>query len=271
MWFESPPEGTHWDAATRHLRRADPVLGRVIERVGPCTLRPRRDYFVVLCKAIFTQQISTTVAAVLFGRFRDLFPGRRPTPGRLLELIAAGDNRLPGPGLDRCGLSRQKRAYLADLARHFTDGEIPTRRLGRMDDERVIDSLVRVKGIGRWTAEMFLIFTLNRPDVLPVDDLGLREGVRAIYGLAERPGAAELTKLAEPWRPYRSVATWYVWRRDAVAGARRRERRSRHSPSKRPSERPGGVRAGCDKWNRGLPKVASCGPRPRPVSHRAGY
>jgi DNA-3-methyladenine glycosylase II len=208
MWFDRPPAGPDWTDAVRSLRKADPVLRGVIDRVGPCTLHPRRDYFVVLCKAIFTQQISTAIATLLFGRFRDLFLQRRPTPARVLEILADGREE----AFRGCGLSRQKRAYLLDLARHFEGGVIPTRRLGRMSDDEVIESLVRVKGIGRWTAEMFLIFTLNRPDVLPVDDLGLREGVRAFYDLRERPTADQVTVLAEPWRPYRSIATWYIWK-----------------------------------------------------------
>jgi len=209
MWFDQTEQLTRWDEAVRHLSRADPVMRRVIERVGPCTLAPRRDYFVVLCKAIFTQQISTAVAAVLFGRFRDLFPMRRPTPSLVLEAL----NSRPAEVIKHCGLSRQKAEYVRDLAQHFVDGRIPTRRLASMDDEAVVEALVNVKGIGRWTAEMFLIFTLNRPDVLPVDDLGLREGVREVYGLPERPGAKALTEIGERWRPYRTVATWYVWRR----------------------------------------------------------
>ena len=112
----------------------------------------------------------------------------------------------------RVGLSRQKRAYLIDLARHFVDGEIPTRSFAGMSDEQVIESLTRVKGVGRWTAEMFLIFVLNRPDVLPVDDLGLRESARRFYKLPARPRAKELTALGEAWRPWRSIATWYLWR-----------------------------------------------------------
>ena len=196
-----------WAPAERHLSR-DPVLRDVIARVGPCTLHPRRDYFVVLCQSIFTQQIATSVATVLFARFRNLFPGRRPTPERVLELLSAGHtDQLRG-----CGISRQKHAYLLDLAQHFVDGRIPTRRLGRMDDEAVIATLTNVKGIGRWTAEMFLIFTLNRPDVLPVDDLGLVEGVRRVYGLDARPKPKEVIPMAERWRPWRTVATWYLWR-----------------------------------------------------------
>lgn len=182
-----------------------------MSRVGPCTLHPRRDYFVVLCQSIFTQQIATSVATVLFGRFRDAFPRRRPTPERVLALLQTGD-----PALVRSfGLSRQKRDYLADLARHFAEGRVSTRRLGRMNDEAVIDALVRIRGVGRWTAEMFLIFTLNRPDVLPVDDLGLREAIRRAYDLPRRPTAEEVRRLGEAWRPWRTVATWYLWRNPA--------------------------------------------------------
>ena len=208
MWFNTPANQPDWREAARHLRRADPALRRIIQQVGPCTLTCQRDYFSFLCKAIFNQQLSTKVAAVLFGRFRDEFPRRRPTPPLVLKMLE-GDVQ----GLRRCGLSRQKAAYLRDLANHFVDSRIPTRRLSRMTDEEVIEALVNVKGVGRWTAEMFLMFVLNRPDVLPVDDLGLREGVREIYGLAERPKADDLRAIAESWKPYRSIATWYVWRR----------------------------------------------------------
>ena len=217
MWFERPPGRPDWNLAERHLRRADPALAEVIGRVGQCTLAPRRDYFVVLCQAIFTQQISTSIATTLFGRFRDLFPRRRPTPGLVVKLLEdagahTNNGQAPNPVLRACGLSRQKASYLLDLARHFRDGEIPVRDIPRMSDEEVIDALVTVRGIGRWTAEMFLIFTLNRPDVLPVDDLGLREGVRMLDDLLQRPTAAQVTARAEVWRPYRSIATWYLWR-----------------------------------------------------------
>lgn len=211
MWFEAPDRRVDWSTAERHLSRADKRLGQVIRRVGPCTLAPRNDHFVALCKAIFTQQISTAVATTLFGRFCDKFPRRRPTPAAVLRLLEGCV-----PASLGCGLSRQKAAYLLDLSRHFSSRRIPTRSLGRMSDQEIIDALVQVKGVGQWTAEMFLIFVLNRQDVLPVDDLGIREGVREIYQLSERPKAAELTALAEPWRPYRSIATWYVWRRGTV-------------------------------------------------------
>ena len=214
MWFEQNGTDGVWRPAVKHLSAVDPALGRVIERVGRCTLAPRRDYFVVLCKAIFTQQISTAVATVLFGRFRELFPQRRPTPPLVLEALRTQ----PADVIRRCGLSRQKAAYLQDLAQHFVDNRIPTRRLASMDDEAVIEALVNVKGIGRWTAEMFLIFTLNRPDVLPVDDIGLQEGVREIRGLGERPKGKALAELCDAWRPWRTVGTWYVWRRGVGAG-----------------------------------------------------
>jgi DNA-3-methyladenine glycosylase II len=207
MWFDTPPRDQDWSLALKHLRR-DPIMRKLIARVGPCTLHPRRDYFVVLCKSIFTQQISTKVATTLFGRFRDQFPLRRPTPARVAAFLRDGDAQL----IRTCGLSRQKRDYVLDLAERFDAGDIPTRRFARMSDEQVIESLVHVKGVGRWTAEMFLIFVLNRPDVLPVDDLGLREGAKVAYRLKERPSAKALIDLGESWRPYRTIATWYLWR-----------------------------------------------------------
>jgi DNA-3-methyladenine glycosylase II len=198
---------TNWSVARRHLEHSDPVIRDIMAAVGRCTLSSRRDHFVLLCKSIYSQQISTTVAAVLFGRFREHFPQKRPTPQRVLKLLGAQDpKRFQG-----CGLSRQKRQYLMDLSRHFATGRIP-RHLSRMSDEKVIESLTAVKGIGRWTAEMFLIFVLNRPDVLPVDDLGLQRAMKSAYRLSRWPSARTMTKIAEKWRPYRTIATWYLWR-----------------------------------------------------------
>jgi DNA-3-methyladenine glycosylase II len=205
MWFEKPPRKPDWSAATKFLRR-DPVMKKVIARVGPCTLAPRRDYFIVLCKSIFTQQISTKIAAILFGRFRELFPRKRPTPQAVIEVLCHDHNA------KHCGLSKQKRAYLIDLAKHFADERIPTKKLARMSDEEIVETLTAVKGVGRWTAEMFLIFVLNRPDIWPVDDLGLREGAKVVFGLKERPGAKELREIGERFRPCRSLVTWYLWR-----------------------------------------------------------
>jgi DNA-3-methyladenine glycosylase II len=203
-----------WSAARAHLER-DPILRDIMAAVGPCTLRPCRDHFVLLCKSIYSQQISSTVAAVLFGRFRERFPRKRPTPQRVHKLLShATESEIRG-----CGLSRQKRAYLIDLSKHFMNNSIPNHRLSRMSDDEVVEALTAVKGIGRWTAEMFLIFVLNRPDVLPVDDLGLQSAVKSAYRLPDRPKAAELKQLAELWRPYRTIATWYLWRAaDATDG-----------------------------------------------------
>jgi DNA-3-methyladenine glycosylase II len=209
MWFDQTGAQETWVEAARHLSTNDRTLAPIIKRVGPCELAPRRDYFPSLCRAIFAQQLSTKVAATLVGRFRAQFPRRLPTPQLLREKLNADDGRF----LRACGLSKQKAGYLLDLSKHFAEGRIDTRKLRKMSDQEVIDTLVQVKGIGRWTAEMFLIFTLNRPDVLPVDDLGLREGVRQIYELRKRPSALELQELAEPWKPWRSIATWYIWRR----------------------------------------------------------
>ncbi len=207
MWFSDPIDPPNWSAAIKHLRKVDPVMKQIIARVGPCGLQPRRDYFVLLAQSIFTQQISTKVATVLFNRFRDQFPRRKPTPA-LVRRFLTGDEAL----MRSCGLSRQKHAYIGDLCGHFIDGKIPTRRFARMSDDEVIESLTRVKGIGRWTAEMFLIFVLNRPDVFPIDDLGLQESYKRLYSLPTRPTAKQLEPLGEIWRPWRTIATYYLWR-----------------------------------------------------------
>jgi DNA-3-methyladenine glycosylase II len=196
-----------WSRAITHLRRADPAMRRIIRRVGPCTLAPRRDYFVVLCDSIYSQQLSVRIASILFDRFCAAFPRKRPTPRRVIELLNSN-----GQALARCGLSRQKRAYILDLAQHFIDGRIPTRKLARMSDEQIIDALLCVNGIGRWTAEMFLIFVLNRPDVWPADDLGLQESYRRFFKLKSRPTRKQLVPLGDRFTPYRTVATWYLWR-----------------------------------------------------------
>jgi DNA-3-methyladenine glycosylase II len=213
MWFDQADCQSDWADAARHLAQADKRFGPILRDVGPCGLAPRRDYFVTLCKAIFNQQLSVAAAATVFGRFRDLFPQRRPTPHRVkLALNGAGNDER----IRACGISRQKRGYLIDLADHFASGKIPSHRLARMTDEQVIETLTQVKGIGRWSAEMFLIFVLNRPDVWPVDDLGLQTGAQRFFGLRERPKGEKLIALGEPWRPWRSVATWYMWRSLAI-------------------------------------------------------
>ncbi len=188
--------------ARRHLARKDPVLRKVIAHVGTCTLQPGGDPFVLLVRAVVSQMISTVAAQSIFARLEQAVGAVTPE-----AFLAAGEERLRG-----AGLSGAKARGLADLAAHVAEGRLPLDRLDELDDEEVIARLVPVRSIGRWTAEMFLIFSLGRLDVLPVDDFGLRAGVRDLYGLKELPGRAALRELAEEWRPYRSVATWYLWR-----------------------------------------------------------
>jgi len=196
-------------AAVRHLKRADPVLRRVIERVGPYRLHleQHRNQFGTLVDAIIYQQLAYKAAQTIARRFRKLFgngDGRLPRPEELL--------RAPRAKLRVAGLSRQKIGYLRDLGQKAVDGALRLGRFARLSDDAVIENLTQVKGIGHWTAEMFLIFSLDRPDVLPVDDLGLQYAIKHAYGLRSLPSAERIRKLAEPWRPYRTMATWYLWR-----------------------------------------------------------
>ena len=190
--------------ARRTLSRRDPVLRPIIKAVGPCTLQPIPEPFLVLARAINSQMISTRAAASIFARLeREIAPGGL-TPAAVL---AASEEQLRA-----VGLSRSKVLALRDLAGRVVSGALPVHDLHSLTDEEIIKLLVPIRGIGVWTAEMFLIFSLGRLDVLPVDDLGLRAGVRDAYGLPGLPSRAELRERGEAWRPYRSVATWYFWR-----------------------------------------------------------
>jgi DNA-3-methyladenine glycosylase II len=190
--------------AIRHLSGRDPLLAEVIRRAGPCRIEGRREPFLSLAEAIVYQQLSMKAAAAIWRRFAALFPGRRVTAA---ALAAIPEERLRG-----AGLSRRKCAYLRDLASRFASGEIEPRALRRMKDDEVVETLTRIKGVGRWTAEMFLIFCLKRPDVWPVDDLGVLKGLQRLYGMRRLPRRARAERLGERWRPYRTVATWYLWR-----------------------------------------------------------
>ena len=148
------------------------------------------------------------MARIFFDRLCDQFPRRRPTPLRVIEFLKNGDPET----IKQTGISRQKQTYLLDLAEHFATGKLRTAKFAKMSDEDLIAALDDVRGIGRWTAEMFLIFVLNRPDVYPVDDLGLRKGAQKAFGLKELPTIAELHEMGERWKPHRSLATWYLWR-----------------------------------------------------------
>jgi DNA-3-methyladenine glycosylase II len=190
--------------AQRHLARRDPVLGRLIRLVGPCTLRHDTDRFGVLVRSIISQQISTKAARAIAGRLQTSLGKRGIRPAALL---AASEETLQA-----AGLSTAKRLALRDLADKVVRRQVPLSRLHELPDEEVIGKLIPVRGIGRWTAEMFLIFALGRLDVLPLADFGLRAGVKRHYGLEELPAKDQLVDLAEPWRPYRSVGTWFIWR-----------------------------------------------------------
>jgi len=191
--------------ASRLLARRDPVLRDLMRRYGPCGLADSQhtDPFRALVRAIISQQLSTQAAATIARRFEGLFDGT-PTPACV---NAAPDHQLRG-----VGLSGQKLRYMRDLCARIEGGLLPLAALDRMDDEEVITVLTEVKGIGRWTAEMFLMFRLHRPDVLPVDDLGIVKAVQRAYRMRTLPTPKRLTRLGEEWRPYRSVACWYLWR-----------------------------------------------------------
>ncbi len=190
--------------AQRHLSRRDLILKQLIKLVGPCTLQPGAEAFPALVRAIIAQMISTKAARAIAARVETTLQPHGLTPA---GVRAAGEEALRG-----AGLSRAKAQALLDLAGRAGSGELPLERLSEMSDDEVIACLVPVRGIGRWTAEMFLIFALGRLDVLPVDDFGLRAGVQETYQLPALPSRAELRERAEPWRPYRTIATWYFWR-----------------------------------------------------------
>ena len=189
--------------AIQHLKRSDPVLSGIIARVGDYGIEFRDPNFETLVKSIVYQQLSGRVASVIFGRVVKAAGGTL-TPESILKLR---------PGRMRAlGLSGQKTAYIRDLARHTRDGRVDFAALLDLPDEAVIERLTEVKGVGVWTAHMFLIFALRRTDVLPWGDLGIRAAIRKAYGLAELPEAGEMEALAARWRPYCTVASWYLWR-----------------------------------------------------------
>ncbi len=193
--------------AVEALRAADPKMARAIDAVGPCTLRPRSEgtHFDHLARAIVYQQLSGSAAATIYGRFTvQCGNGAPPSPHAILE----HDDAI----MRACGLSGAKTAAIRDLARHVVDGRLPLDTIETMDDEAIIESLIPVRGVGRWTAQMFLMFRLWRPDVLPVLDLGVRKGAQRIYNMRALPEAERLEKVARAWRPWASIASWYCWR-----------------------------------------------------------
>ena len=199
------------DKATEHLRAADPVLAALIDRLGtvPPRRRPSRpspgEHYAGLVRTIVGQQLSTRAAQAIWQRVVTHFGGRPPSPE---EVLAADPEELRAAG----GLSRSKTTYLRSLAEHVIDGSLELDRLNDLDDDAVIAELVAVKGIGEWSAHMFLMFQLERPDVLAPGDLGIRKGVQISYGFEGLPTPAEVIALAEPWRPHRTAACLYLWR-----------------------------------------------------------
>ena len=198
--------------AVAHLKEADPALARIIDLVGPPTLTLRGDGFTSLVYSIISQQISVRAAAAIRDRLIALFPAET-------GLTSEGMIQLRPERLREVGLSQAKTRYLLDLATRVAAGEVTIDRFPQLTDDEIIAELVKVKGIGRWTAEMYLIFCLGRPDVLPVDDLGFRAGVKRLYGLDRLPTADESRQYGARWQPYRSLATWYLWRSAAVVPA----------------------------------------------------
>lgn len=204
--------------ALRHLGKSDPVLRRLIRRVGPCTLEPdgRRSPFESLVRAVANQQLNGKAAQTILDRFTALFPRKRFPAAR--DLAALDDDALRA-----CGFSRAKVAALRDIAAKAESGWIPTSaRIRRLSDDEIIERLVEVRGVGRWTVEMLLIFKLGRPDVLPADDFGVRHGFQLAYGLEEMPKPREVLEHGARWAPHRTTAAWYLWRAVDLARASKR-------------------------------------------------
>jgi len=189
--------------AIQHLRTSDPILSEIIDRVGPYGIQFRDPSFETLAKSIVYQQLSGRVASVIFERLLKGVKGSL-TPASVLKLRPSRMRSL--------GLSTQKTAYIRDLARQSRDGAVIFEKLPGLDDAAVIEHLTQVKGIGVWTAHMFLMFALRRPDVLPTGDLGIRNAIKKAYGLEELPAPAQIEEIAARWRPYCTVASWYLWR-----------------------------------------------------------
>lgn len=195
-------------AALKHLEAEDPILGELIARVGPCRLEPDlgRTPFQALVRAVAYQQLHGKAAATILGRFLALYqPATFPTPQAVLET--------PLEIITSVGFSRPKAGYVKEIARMTVEGVVPsTKQIRQMSDADIIDRLTQIKGVGRWTVEMLLIFTLGRPDVLPVDDFGVRNGFAITYRKRKLPDPGQLRRHGERWKPYRSVASWYLWR-----------------------------------------------------------
>jgi DNA-3-methyladenine glycosylase II len=198
--------------ALKHLKKSDPVIAAIIRRVGPCAIQYREPSFETLVRSIVYQQLSGRVASVIFARLHAAAGEDRLTP--------AGIMKLRPEKMRKAGLSGQKTRYIRELAKHTKRGSVVFENLPDADDAMVIEHLTQVKGIGVWTAQMFLMFALRREDVLPVADLGIRSAMKKAYGLEELPKPPEMEKIAAAWKPYTSIACWYLWRSLENAGAK---------------------------------------------------
>lgn len=198
-------------SALQHLKKSDPVIAAIIRRVGPCVIEYREPSFETLVRSIVYQQLSGRVASVIFARLHAAAGEEQLTPAGILKLRPQT--------MRKAGLSAQKTLYIRELARHTRRGSVVFENLPGADDTEVIEHLTRVKGIGVWTAQMFLMFALRRRDVLPVTDLGIRSAMKKAYGLDDLPKPPEMEKIAAAWKPYTSIACWYLWRSLENGGA----------------------------------------------------
>jgi len=205
---------SNYHKATLHLRKSDPVLAHIIKSAPPFNLRLQRGYFKFLVKAIMYQQLAGPAARTIFNRFKALYPRKSARGGSArggtfptaLDIAKTSDKKLRS-----AGLSRQKISYLRDLSQKSANGTLQLKGFTRMTDAEVLQNVTSVKGIGNWTGQMLLIFSLGRLDILPTGDWGFVKGVRDAYGFKTHPKPRTIEKLAEKWKPYRSVATWYLW------------------------------------------------------------
>lgn len=204
-----PFSAQHIKAARLHLQKNDPAMKKIIKQVGPFTGKTTRNRFAALVKSIVGQQISTTAARTILGRLHEAVV---ENPGSTFSVTPEDFAGMTPEQLRAAGLSNQKARYVFDLADKVNDGTVDLKNIHRLDDEEAIEALVQVKGIGRWTAQMFLMFCLGRMDILPADDLGIKNGVKRAYGFEELPTPKEVMEIGEVWHPYASVASWYLWR-----------------------------------------------------------
>jgi DNA-3-methyladenine glycosylase II len=222
--------GTMHAEAETHLKKSDPVLGRIIEQVGPCTLQPHIEstYFQYLLRSIIYQQLAGAAARTIHDRVMQIYDGRPPEPEDVIKT--------PERKLRAAGLSTQKASYIRDLARRSASGELPLHTLDALSDEEVTLALVQVKGIGPWTAQMFLMFRLGRPDILPDLDYGVKKAMQIAYRMRKLPNARRMHEIGNAWSPHRTVATWYLWRSLDLPGARpKRKKAGKKSKPKKKS------------------------------------